>query len=161
MCQRKSLWFPFSTLVDLSGLFPASVSPQFSGPILSAPPETQQPVIWPGGPKEPCYEKARNMLCYLGGKSLDIFGKMPLYTLSHPLLTLRFLHLTVGILQSSPCLPFILKSKKIFLLVLLRLLNCFGEWIFSWSEVSFQKQHPHHCVCSPPEERFDSSLKRS
>lgn len=105
----------------------------------------------------------RQGTCYvnLGGKSLDIFGKMPLYTLSHPLLTLRFLHLTVGILQSSPCLPFILKSKKIFLLVLLRLLNCFGEWIFSWSEVSFQKQHPHHCVCSPPEERFDSSLKRS
>lgn len=45
----------------------------------------------------------RQGTCYvsLGGKSLNIFGKMPLYTLSHPLFFCRFLHLTVGILQSS------------------------------------------------------------
>lgn len=44
----------------------------------------------------------RQRTCYvnLGGKSLNIFGKMPLYTLSHPLFFFGFSHLTVRILQS-------------------------------------------------------------
>lgn len=47
----------------------------------------------------------RQGTCYgnLGGKSSNIFGKMPLYTLSHPLFFFRFLHLAVGIFQSSLC----------------------------------------------------------
>lgn len=57
-----------------------------------------------GGRKSGVMRRQGTCCVNLGGKSPNRFGKIPLYTPSHPLFFFGFLHLTVGILQSSLCL---------------------------------------------------------